>query len=268
MLWLYCLLAALCAAALSALVTLWLSRRALARARILAERGHVRSQLLELANLTGGLAHEIKNPLSTIKLNLKLLAEDFIGSPDLVHRRNAARLGRLQDEVQRLHDILDDFLKYAGQQELHPAPTDLRTTLQELVDFFRPQAEAHRVVLRADTGSAPVVANVDTRLLKQALLNLMLNASQAMSEGGELLLRLTGRERKAVVEVIDTGPGIPPEAAERIFNAYYSTRPGGTGLGLPMARRIVRQHEGDITVDSQVGKGTRFVITLPLAQQQ
>lgn len=263
--WLYIMLTALLAGAASAALTLWLARRALLRARLLTERAHVRSHLLELANLTGGLAHEIKNPLSTININLKLLAEDLAGKDEPQGRRNSARLARLLDEVTRLNDILDDFLKYAGQQELNPAPTDLRQLMAELIDFFRPQAEAHRVLLRGDTGSAPVTCVIDERLIKQALLNLILNATQAMTEGGELILRLSTNDGQALVEIIDTGPGIPPEVLPRIFEAYYSKRPGGTGLGLPTARRIVRQHEGDLRVQTEVGKGSRFMLSLPLA---
>jgi signal transduction histidine kinase len=108
---------------------------------------------------------------------------------------------------------------------------------------------------------------VDVRLIKQAVLNLMLNATQAMAEGGELLLRLGTDTGRAVLEVIDTGPGILPDVRKRIFDAYYSSRPGGSGLGLPTTRKILHQHGGDIQVDSQPGKGTRFIVTLPLSQE-
>lgn len=262
----YFIIGVLLAAPLSALLAVYFSRRALATARRARRRQQKDRPLLDLGRLTGGLAHEIKNPLSTVKLNLKLLAEDFEGSQDELHRRNYSRLCRLQDEVQRLNDILDDFLKYAGGQELQPAEVDLRKVVEELVDFFRPQAETHRVVIRPSLPAEPVVCRVDVAMIKQAVLNLMINASQAMSEGGELLLRLARDGGSAVLEVIDTGPGIPPEARERIFDPYYSSRPGGSGLGLPTTRRIVRQHGGDMRVDSEKGRGTRFVVTLPVAE--
>lgn len=264
--WLYVLIGALAAAPVAVLLTLWRARRALVRARKLAAQARTQQHLVELAKLTGGLAHEIKNPLSTVKLNLKLLAEDFSESQDDLYRRNYNRLVRVQDEVQRMHDILADFLKYAGDQELQPKPADLRQVVEELMDFFRPQAESSHVVMRSSLPEAPVTCRMDAGLIKQAILNLMINATQAMVDGGELLLRLSSSHGRAVLEVIDTGPGIDAEVRERMFEAYYSTRPGGSGFGLPTTRRIIHQHDGEITVDGEPGKGTRFVLSLPLAQ--
>ncbi len=258
----------LLAAPVAVLLTLLYTRRALARARKLAARARTQEHLVELGKLTGGLAHEIKNPLSTIKLNLELLAEEFAEGADDVHRRTRNRLLRVQQEVQRVHDTLEDFLRFAGYQDLHRSPADLREVVEELLDFFRPQAEKNHVVLRSVLPTQPVICPMDVALIKQAVLNLMINAVQAMSEGGDLLLRLSSDDRRAVLEVIDTGPGIPPELCKRIFDAYYSTRPGGSGLGLPTTRQIILRHDGEITVDGQPGKGTRFVVSLPLAQPE
>lgn len=255
------------AAPVLALAVAWMARIRLARARRMAQRAKGQHELAALGSLAAGLAHEIKNPLSTIKLNLQLLCEDFTDRTDDDSRRHGNRLRRLQDEVQRLHDILEDFLKYVGHQELKPSRVDLRQCIEELIDFFRPQAESHHVVLRGLLPPQAVPCDVDVPLLKQAMLNLMINAVQAMAEGGELLLRLSGTARQAQIEVIDTGPGIDPAAMGRIFDAYYSTRPGGTGLGLPTTRRIVHMHGGDIRLDSEQGKGTRFVVTLPLPHE-
>ena len=266
MAWVFLLIGVLLAAPVTAVLTVYLNRRALAVARRARRRERSDRHLVELTRLTGGLAHEIKNPLSTVKLNLKLLAEDLQAGDDEVHRRNLSRLALLEDEVQRLHDILDDFLKFAGGQELNLVATDLREVVQELVDFFRPQAESHHVVIRPDVGAEPIICRIDAGTIKQAALNLMINASQAMSGGGELMLRLSCDGANAVLEVIDTGPGVPAELRERIFDPYYSNRPGGSGLGLPTTRRIIRRHGGDIRVDGEPGQGTRFVVTLPLAE--
>jgi len=249
------------------LAVVWLARRRLRHAARLIERARAKQHLQELGRLTGGLAHEIKNPLSAIKLNLNLLAEEFSRADDDVHRRNARRLRRLQDQVQQLHDILDEFLKYAGGGQFAPADIDLRQTVDELIDFFRPQAENARVVLRGAVPPDPVAVRADVGLLKQAILNLMINATQAMTDGGELILRLGAADGQAVLEVIDTGPGIRPEARGRIFDAYHSTRPGGSGLGLPTTRRILRRHGGDVRVDGEPGQGTRFLVTMPLAEE-
>ena len=252
---------------LAVAATLWYARSALRRARRLNRRARGKDHLVELAGLTGGLAHEIKNPLSAIKLNLQLLAEDFPGSDEDARRRNASRLVRVQSEIQRLHDILDEFLKFAANIELHAETMDLRQLVEDLVDFFRPQAETSHVVLRSQVPDNEVLCRIDPVQFKQAVLNLMLNAEQAMSdEGGELLLRLTTTADRATLEVIDNGPGMPPEIQSRVFEAYYSTRAGGSGLGLPTTRRIVQRHDGQITVDSHPERGTRFAIDLPLAK--
>jgi signal transduction histidine kinase len=163
-----------------------------------------------------------------------------------------------------LRDILDDFLRYAGRIELDRRPTDLNNVLDELVDFFAPQAQLNRVRLRLRKPDEPVVAPVDVKLIKQALLNLMLNGVQAMPSGGEMILSLARRDGAALIDVIDTGSGIPPESIPRVFDAYYSTKKGGTGLGLPMSKRIAQEHGGDLTVSSEAGKGTDFQLRLPL----
>lgn len=225
-------------------------------------------RLAELGTLTGGLAHEIKNPLSTVQLNLQLLKEDLDPHSDS-YTRLVNRLATVQRETGRLRDILDDFLRYAGKIALEPRPVDLNELLEELVDFFAPQAQLHRVQLRLQKLDHPMVALADPRLLKQAVLNLMINAVQAMSDeqaaqrGGELILRLEQTPQEMLIHVIDTGRGIPPEAQRRIFDAYYSTKHGGTGLGLAMTRRIALEHGGELTVTSEPGKGSDFILHLP-----
>lgn len=221
----------------------------------------------ELTQLIGGLAHEIKNPLSTISLNLKLLGEDLGRYRDDEHRRLLRRLDRVQGEAERLRLILDDFLRYAGKYELHLKRVNLRELLGELRDFFLPQAEACGVVLRVSKPPGPLWSNLDANLIKQAVLNLMINATQAMSAGGELMVNLTSQAGQARLEVIDTGAGIAPEAMDSIFRAYWSSKPDGSGLGLATARRIAREHGGDLTAESEPGKGTRFLLELPLAEE-
>ena len=227
--------------------------------------------LAEVGTLTGALAHEIKNPLSTIGLNLQLLQEDLdhsnLDHSNQENERLRSRLSTVQRETNRLRDTLDDFLRYAGKLELDRHPVDLNQVLEELADFFAPQAHAQRVQLRLRPSSTPVVAMIDARVVKQALLNLMINAVQAMTGGGELMLSVAGENGQAVVDVIDTGPGIPPAELDKIFQAYYSTKKGGTGLGLAMARRIATDHGGTLSVRSDVGKGTDFSLRLPLAKE-
>jgi len=221
-------------------------------------------RLAELGTLTGGLAHEIKNPLSTVQLNLQLLRED-LPNDHPSYSRLSQRLGTVQQETARLREILDDFLRYAGRIELDCKEVNLNELLGELVDFFAPQAQVSRVQLRLENADEPVGAKVDAKLIKQAVLNLMINASNAMPNGGELILCATIDKPFATIHVTDTGTGIAPDVAAKIFQAYYSTKRGGTGLGLAMAKRIVDEHHGEMTVESELGKGSHFQIKLPIS---
>lgn len=231
---------------------------------VLLERRTLQAErLAEIGTLTGGLAHEIKNPLSTIQLNLQLLQED-VAPENPAYSRINGRLNTVHRETTRLREILDDFLRYAGRIELDKKPVELNNLLDELVDFFSPQAQLQRVQLRLKKLPEPVIVQADSRLLKQAVLNLMINALQAIGDGGgEVILSLSVNGKYAVIDVMDTGGGISPEQLERIFQAYYTTKRGGTGIGLAMARRITEEHGGKITVRSEVGKGSDFAIHLP-----
>lgn len=231
----------------------------------LQRRARQAERLAELGTLTGGLAHEIKNPLSTVQLNLQLLRED-LDPNDPAQVRVLRRLETVQKETSRLRDIVDDFLRYAGKIELHKQPVDVNNLLEDLVDFLTPQAQAQRVQLRlkrADAG--PVVVPLDERHIKQTVLNFMVNALQAMSSsGGEIILAARREGGQAVIEVTDTGRGIEPEALPQIFDAYYTNKKGGTGLGLAIAKRLVEEHGGRVAVTSEPGKGSVFRIELPM----
>jgi len=228
------------------------------------QRARHAERLAELGTLTGGLAHELKNPLSTVQLNLQLLGEDLLPD-DPAYSRLVSRLNTVQRETSRLRDILDDFLRYAGRMELMKKPVEINRLLEELVDFFSPQAQLQRVQLRLRQSDGELVVPVDERLFKQAILNLMINALQAMPpEGGEIILSARRQDATAVVEVIDTGRGMDAQTIARIFDAYYSTKRGGTGLGLAIARRIIHEHGGQIAVTSEPGKGSDFAVTLPI----
>ncbi len=258
-------------AAVAAVVAVVFQRRVRAAAR---RESAARSaeRLAELRAMTGGLAHEIKNPLSTLVLNAQLLREDVLDMEvdEELRRRVARRVDTLAREAGRLGEILEDFLRFAGRVQLDRHRRDLRELVEELVDFFRPEAERAGAILRVDLPPDPVAASVDAGLLKQALLNLMLNGVQAMEGGArkELLLRLErdrhGSAPEARLHVIDTGPGIPAERRATLFLPYSSTKPGGTGLGLATTRRIVEEHGGRVTVYSEPGVGSDFVLHLPI----
>ena len=232
----------------------------------------------ELARLTGELAHEIKNPLSTIKVNLKLTTEALedvdptasgpVASEQCGHAlANALRkITVIQKETDRLDQVVEGFLRYVRQADLELATVDLNELVSDMIDFYWPQARSHAVTMRHSLADESLKARVDAGALKQVLLNLFINAQQAMDKGGELMVRTSRHDRQGVLEVCDTGSGIPSEKLPTIFRPYCSSRSGGTGLGLATAKKIVEAHQGTIAVHSEPGKGTAFTIALPLVE--
>lgn len=223
----------------------------------------LRAQYAEIAELAGGLAHEIRNPLSTLSLNLDLLAEDFQNPETSRDRRVLQKIERLRRESQRLQDILENFLRFARVQELDTKPTDLNVVVDDMRDFLEPQATTKGIVFRTQyTENLPLVP-LDSELFKQALLNLILNAEHAMPDGGELMMRTRREGRWNILDVTDTGVGMSEEVRSHVFDAFFSTRASGSGLGLPTTRKIVEAHGGSLHVQSVLGKGSQFTVRLP-----
>jgi signal transduction histidine kinase len=220
-------------------------------------------QYAELAELAGSFIHEIKNHLSTLGLNLQLLAEDFAEPQSQRERRAHDRIQRLQGECQRLVDVSNDFLRFARIKDLKLESIDLTEIVDEMVDFFGPTARGSgieiKLYLPADLPRVPL----DRELFKQALLNLLLNAQQAMPEGGTLTIQGEVHPDEVCLSLIDTGQGMAPEVLAKVFRPFFSTKPGGSGLGLATTRKIVQAHRGRIEVQSEVGRGTKFTIHLP-----
>jgi two-component system sensor histidine kinase HydH len=222
-------------------------------------------QYAELAELAGGFIHEIKNHISTLGLNLQLLAEDFADPQTQRERRALDRVKRLQSECQRLVDVSNDFLRFARVKDVETRPADLAEVVEEVVDFFNPTARAANIEIKSYLPADLPPAPLDADLFKQALLNLLLNAQQAMPDGGEITLQAARDGEGVSLSVIDTGKGMTPEVAAKVFRPFFSTRPGGTGLGLATTRKIIEAHGGMIDVQSEVGRGSKFTIRLPAA---
>src|SRR5262245_23750295 len=227
-------------------------------------------QYAVLAELAGGFIHEIKNHLSTLGLNLQLLGEDLQNAETQRERRALTRIQKLQGECERLVQIANDFLRFARIRDLEKRPTDLGKVLDEMVDFFAPTARATSIEIKNYVSADLPQVLLDRDLFRQALLNLMLNAEQAMPAGGELTILAVPESVQSVkcvcLSLIDTGKGIPPEVMPKIFKPFFSTRAGGTGLGLPTTRKIVEAHGGTIEVQSEVDRGTKFTIRLPVPE--
>lgn len=227
-----------------------------------------------LVTVISGLTHELRNPLSSLKLNLQLLREDLVAlledqRDNPPQRRILGRLETAVAEAGRLERTLEEFLLFASNPRPALRRAEVNHLAGELLEFFTPQAAAHHIALRTSLSNQPVHARLDPVLFKQALLNLLINAQQAMTSGGELIVRteILPDSGHLQLHVIDTGPGIPPEQVDKIFQAYYSTKKGGTGLGLPISRKIVQAHGGTLSVRTEPGKGSDFCIELPVCEE-
>jgi two-component system sensor histidine kinase HydH len=221
----------------------------------------------DLAELAGGFIHEIKNHLSTLGLNLQLLAEDFQDPQSQRERRAMERVQRLQNECQRLVDVSNDFLRFARVKDLELVPSNLATVVEEMCDFFDPTARQANISIKSYLPADLPAVRLNQELFKQALLNLMLNATQAMPQGGELTIQALHDSGQVCLSLIDTGGGMAPEILSKLFRPFFSTKPGGTGLGLATTRRIIRAHGGSLSVQSEVGRGSKFAISLPCSEQ-
>jgi len=229
-----------------------------------------RSQRLEtMGTMAAGLAHEIKNPLSTMSVNLQLLAEDFAQAATPLEQRTLRRAKLLLGEVRRLDQTVNDFLKLVRGHEVHSVPLDLELLLTDMLRFIEAENAQLGIRTRFSPDPAARMIHADPSFLRMALMNLVGNAQQAMAAtGGELLVATRGREHDVEIAVTDTGPGIAPELHEKIFQPWFSTKQGGTGLGLPMARRIIEEFGGEMRMHSELGRGTRFTVTVPRAPRQ
>ena len=228
-----------------------------------------------LARLAGGLAHEIKNPLSTMAINLALLQEEWeragrqrnpdAPEPTPRETRSLKRILTLQREVQRLEHILDEFLSYARRAQINRRPEDLCRIVRELLEFVEPEDEGAGIRHHVDLPIGLPLVLVDEAQIKQAFLNLLVNARQAMPDGGELVVQAHRVGTRVEVRITDTGTGMSEEKLARCFDEYWSDKKGGTGLGLSTAKRIIEEHGGRIEVVSEEGRGTSFSVLLPLA---
>ena len=228
-------------------------------------------KLADLGALASGLVHEIRNPLNAIKANLQLMQEDVEREEREEEGPHSRRVQRLLKEVDRLDKILSDFLAFVRSDELKRKLCDLSVLIQEVVSLITPQAEAEGVTVLSDLTQS-VYSMVDTEAMKQAIMNLAMNGIQAIGENKALSKTLIfklgklekGGKKFAAISVIDTGKGISEEEIKHIYELFFTTRSGGTGIGLAVVSRIIQSHGGEIRCESEIGKGTSFDILLPL----
>lgn len=222
------------------------------------------NRLAFLGTLASGLAHEIKNPLSSLNLNIQLLKEDIVDTPE--NNKLHKKIEIIQRESIRLEDILNDFLRFAKRKEPQLCLENVHDIVNEIVVFLLPEARQSCITIRKEYNEKLPKIILDRNLIKQALLNLIINSEQAMPNGGELIIATSLEGNNVKIDVIDTGVGIKPENVEKIFDLYYSTKSEGTGLGLATAKQIIEDHNGFIRVETEEGKGCSFSIVLPISE--
>jgi len=222
------------------------------------------SRLSQWGALAGGLAHEIKNPLSTMNISLQLLEEDLRERPQVGSAKLLPRVELLTSEVQRLQRIVNDFLKLAKAPELDLKERDPNTLVEAIQAFVLPEFERQSVALAIQLDRAAGSIRVDPDLVRQALLNIIRNALQAMPDGGTLTVQTIASDEVFRIEFIDTGAGMDAGVRARVFDGFFSTRPGGTGIGLAITRQIIQLHGGDVICESAPGLGSKFTVTLPI----
>jgi signal transduction histidine kinase len=239
-------------------------------------------KLAALGRLMAGVAHEVKNPLNAMTIHLELLRNKLARVPVPVLSGPSGSSGTgierapgtdiakhvdiISREITRLDQVLNGFLRFARPDELRLQPLQLDTIISDVVTTITPEAERMKITVRSECPHALPDVNADAAMLRQALLNLALNACQAMPVGGMLRIACRAATRGRVeVDVEDTGVGIAPENLQKIFDLYFTTKETGTGIGLSMVYRIVQLHDGEVEVQSTPGRGTRFRLVLPQA---
>jgi signal transduction histidine kinase len=218
-------------------------------------------RLSAISRVSGGVAHEVKNPLNAILLHVEV-AKAKLAHGDTEVEPQMEIIGR---EIVRLDRVVKTFLDFTRPVELRLNTISLQILLNEVVELARPQAQTLKIGVSVANEAEDVEVRVDADLIKQAMLNVVMNAMQAMPEGGELRFSSSITNDMVEVRISDSGSGIPPELREKIFKLYFTTRKEGSGIGLAMTFRIVQLHDGTIDFTSEPGKGTTFFIRLPIA---
>lgn len=234
--------------------------------------------LASLTTLAAGVAHEIKNPLGSISIYLQLTEKAIDKGMTKTTKLNTkdgkkvcesikSNINIIKDEVERLNRIVMDFLFAVRPINLELLDESLNNIITETLDFFIHELEKSGITSESDLCLKLPDLQLDKRYIKQVLINLIKNAEQAMPEGGHLKIVTECRNNNAVFKVTDTGVGIPDSIISRIFEPYFTTREFGSGIGLTIAYKIIKEHKGDISVKTKINKGTTFIITFPLPKK-
>lgn len=224
--------------------------------------------LASLTTLAAGVAHEIKNPLGSIGIHIQLtqrmLSQNTCSYPEEVK----GYLNVMNEEVDRLNRIVMDFLFAVRPMDIHPVAASLNQVVNETMQFMQYELEEAGIELKLDLDTELPDLVIDERYIKQAILNVVKNAISAMPKGGTLSVSSGKKDKDAVLKIADTGVGMSQEVLEKIFEPFFTTKDFGSGIGLTLVYKIVKEHGGDINVNSQEGKGTVFKLSFPMPQKE
>ncbi len=224
--------------------------------------------LASMTTMAAGVAHEIKNPLAAMGIHLQLLKKAFARKECLSLDDAQRYIDVLDEEITRLNGIVVDFLFAVRPLDTRLRLGSILKTLNEVASFVEPELAEKKVTLTCDCSTSLPKLEFDENLLKQVLLNLIKNAMNAMEQGGRLTLHTRPDGNQVLISVQDTGIGMDDETLQKIFEPYYTNKATGTGLGLTVVYKIMKEHRGDITVESKLGEGSTFTLSLPIPKSE
>ncbi len=223
--------------------------------------------LASMTTMAAGVAHEIKNPLAAMSIHLQLLNKAFERKETLKIDDAARYINVLSEEIDRLNSIVVDFLFAVRPMDTQLKLTSISKAVNEICDFVEPELTENKVQLIRDIKSTPKV-ELDNNLFRQALLNIIKNAMNAIEKKGKIVVCVKHLGDEVVITVKDTGKGMSKETQNKIFEPYFTTKASGTGLGLTVVYKVIKEHKGEIRVHSDKGKGSEFIITLPVPHSE
>jgi len=239
----------------------------------ISDRSQLEEQLVQSEKLAGmgllatSIAHELRNPLTIMSSTLQYIRDSLLSSDK---QELIEVIETIMDSIKQMHELLRSLAGFSESQRPHFESTDLRRLLSQMLDFIHKEAEAHKIKITSQFDNNLPDCQVDPKGIRQLFLNLLKNAIEAMPDGGTLHVKvhLLDDKTEVCIDISDTGHGINETDLRTIFRPFYSTKPGGTGLGLSFCRRVVEEHGGEIKVKSEVGKGSTFSVTLPVSQKE
>jgi signal transduction histidine kinase len=221
----------------------------------------------ELAALAGSLAHEIKNPLSVIHMNIDLLSEDLDEIDSPIARRSQNRVDIVRGQCERMDALLRDFLRYTRLRDIDLVSGNLNDQIDTVLRAYQAQADVEGIDVEKYLDPDLPAISLHSDSLQAALMNLVKNALESMEQGGQLVVRTYTTLKSVALDLIDTGCGVDANTVLHMFEPFYTTKQEGSGLGLPTAQKIIEAHGGRISVQSEVGRGTKFVLEFPIPKR-